>query len=77
MLIYGADDTTLQPLFNVLLRGDPLYGTTDRYLTLQGAYLEGNEPQTCDEFLDLFRANVSVSSSQHHRSKRTPYACGI
>ena len=55
MLIYGADDTTIQPLFNVLLRDDPLYGTTDRYLTLQGAYLEGNEPQTCDEFLDLLR----------------------
>ena len=55
MLIYGADDTTLQPLFNVLLRGDPLYGTTDRYLTLQGAYLEGNEPQAFDEFFDLLR----------------------
>ena len=55
MLIYGADDTTLQPLFNVLLRIDPIYGTTHRYLTLQGAYLEGTDSQTCDEFLDLLR----------------------
>lgn len=55
MLIYGADDTTLQPLFNVIIRADPLYGATERYLALQGAYLEGNEPQTCDEFLDLLR----------------------
>ena len=55
LLIYGADDTTLQPLFNILMRADPLYGTTDRYLTLQGAYLEGDEPQTFDEFFDLLR----------------------
>lgn len=55
IFIYGADDTSLQPLFNALVREDPIYGTTDRFLTLQAVYLEGNDPETCDEFLDVLR----------------------
>jgi hypothetical protein len=51
LLIYGADDAPLQPHFDALIRSDPVYGATDRFLTLQSAYLEGQEPEGSAAFL--------------------------
>ena len=55
MLIYGADDTSLQSSFEALVKGDALYGATERYVALQNAYLERIEPDVCIEFLALLR----------------------
>jgi hypothetical protein len=56
MLIFGSDDETLRPLFDSLVRSDPLYGVTPRYLMLQGAYLEGSDPEAGAEFLESLAA---------------------
>jgi len=55
MLIYGADDISLKPTFDTLVGADSTYGATDRYLTLQGAYLEGSDSDTIEEFLEVVR----------------------
>src|SRR5262249_15080968 len=45
LLIYGADDEAIRPAFDDLVRSDQVYGATERFLTLQSAYLEGLESQ--------------------------------
>lgn len=56
MLIFGSDDETLKPLFDAVVRSDPLYGVTPRYLTLQSAYLDGSDEAALEEFLRALAA---------------------
>lgn len=56
MLIYGSDDSALQPLFDALVKSDPMYGVSPRYLMLQAAYLEGDDPEASAEFLQGLEA---------------------
>ena len=55
LLIYGADDASLKSLFDDLVARDGLYGFTAPYSTLQTAYLEGDNPDLVDEYLNLLR----------------------
>ncbi len=55
ILIYGADDDSLKPLFDSLVQSDPIYGATERYLALQSAYMEGQELEESEEFLRMLR----------------------
>jgi hypothetical protein len=55
ILIYGADDDSLKPLFDSLVQSDPIYGATERYIALQSAYMEGQEPEESDEFFKMLQ----------------------
>ena len=55
ILIYGADDDSLKPLFDTFVQSDPMYGATERYLTLQSAYMEGQDLQESEEFFKMLR----------------------
>ena len=55
MLIYGADDIALKPTFDALMDIDPTYGANERYRILQTAYLEENDSETIEEFLNILR----------------------
>lgn len=43
LMVYGADDPTLAPAFDRLLRSDPVYGANAGYLADLRQYLEGEE----------------------------------
>lgn len=51
LLIFGSDDEALKPLFESLVKNDPFYGVTPRYLTVQSAYLDGADEAASEEFL--------------------------
>jgi len=55
-LIFGSDDESLKALFESLVRSDPLYGATSRYVTAQSAYLEGIDDDASIEFLAMLAA---------------------
>ncbi len=51
LLVFGADEPGLRPLFDRLLRSDPVYGAHGDFLRLQAAYLEGVDDEACQDFL--------------------------
>jgi hypothetical protein len=57
LLVYGKDDSRLQPDFNRLVGSDPIYGATAPFFAAQNAYLEGHESARIEggsaEFLDM------------------------
>lgn len=55
LLVYGADDVTLQPLFERYVASDPLYGGTPEFRERQRAYLEGSNPTAADDMLEALR----------------------
>src|SRR5579859_4770766 len=52
LLVFGADDPKLTSTFDRIIRQDPLYGGSSRFLTLQAAYLEGEDENEIKDFLD-------------------------
>lgn len=56
LLVYGADDPVLAPDYRSLVECDPVYGATAAYQRAQRAYLEGEDLESRDKFLDLLRA---------------------
>jgi hypothetical protein len=56
LLVYGADDPVLAPDYQSLVECDPVYGATTAYQRAQRAYLEGEDLDSRDKFLDLLRA---------------------
>jgi len=48
LLVYGKDDSRLQPDFARLVSSDPIYGATPNYLAAQDDYLEGHEGARID-----------------------------
>lgn len=48
LLVYGKDDSILQPDFARLVASDPVYGATLNYLAAQDDYLEGHEGARLD-----------------------------
>ena len=52
LLVFGADDPRLTPTFDRIIRQDPLYGGSAHFLSLQAAYLEGEDQDEMDQFLD-------------------------
>ncbi len=59
ILVYGADDSTLRPFYQVLLLADPIYGGTPTWQGAQRAYLEGEESgngESGQNFLKAMRA---------------------
>jgi len=55
ILIYGADDDSLKPLFDTFVQSNPIYGATARYLALQSAYMEGQDLEESEEFFKMLR----------------------
>lgn len=57
LLVYGKDDSRLQPDFARLVACDPIYGVTPSFRAAQDAYLEGYEGARLEEgasgFLDM------------------------
>lgn len=51
VLVYGADDPELAPIFIEHMRDDALYGAGARFLNLQTEYLEGGEDAEKNGFL--------------------------
>lgn len=51
LLVFGSDEPRLKPMFDRLIRSDPVYGGHDSFFRLQSAYLEGADPQIVREFL--------------------------
>lgn len=56
LLVYGADDPLMAPDYERLVRSDGVYGATPAYGYAQRRYLEGEEPDTRGQFLELLRA---------------------
>lgn len=56
VLIYGSDDMAIRPLFDTLVKSDAMYGVSPRYLSLQAAYLEGDDAEASAEFLQGLEA---------------------
>ncbi|AUM66902.1 hypothetical protein C0R09_21555 [Brevibacillus laterosporus] len=56
ILIFGADDPELKPLYEELLMSDPFYGADQKYKAEQKAYLEGASQDDGQAFLKQVRA---------------------
>lgn len=56
ILIFGADDPELKPLYEELLMSDPFYGADQKYKAEQKAYLEGSAQDDGQAFLNQVRA---------------------
>ena len=56
VLVYGADDPELRPIFEQVVLADPCYGGSPAFLRSQRAYLEGGQEQERMAFLSLLRA---------------------
>lgn len=60
LLVYGKDDSRLQPDFDRLVAIDSVYGATAEFRTAQDAYLEGHEGTRLEggssEFLEMLEA---------------------
>lgn len=55
LLVYGADDPELTPLFRELVASDTIYGATAAYLKAQQAYLECYDESARPAFLGMLR----------------------
>lgn len=55
VLIFGADDPELKPLYGELVLSDPYYGANNKYKADQKAYLEGNAEGEGQAFLSQVR----------------------
>lgn len=60
LLVYGADDPSLAPAFDRLLRSDPIYGATAAYLTELRYYLEGEEEARLDSGATAFLVRLQA-----------------
>ena len=56
LLVYGADDPALKPLYDQLVARDTVYGATPSYLRAQQDYLESYDPDAKLRFLAMLRA---------------------
>lgn len=56
ILIFGADDPELQPLYQQLVLSDSFYGADLKYQGQQRSYLEGDITQRREEFLGILQA---------------------
>ncbi|MBD3883282.1 hypothetical protein IFO70_16060 [Phormidium tenue FACHB-886] len=56
ILIFGADDPELQPLYTDLVLSDPFYGADLKYQAQQRSYLEGDAAKGREEFLGVLQA---------------------
>ncbi len=56
ILIFGADDPELQPLYTDLVLSDPFYGADLKYQAQQRSYLEGDAAKGREEFLNVLQA---------------------
>lgn len=54
LLVYGNDDPKLRDAFDRLIKIDPLYGATPRFLAAQQRYLEGEEGARLDDGAEHF-----------------------
>jgi broad-specificity NMP kinase len=60
LMVYGADDTSLAPTFDRLLRNDPIFGATAGYLASLERYLEGEEAARLDSGAGDFLARLQA-----------------
>lgn len=58
LLVYGVHDSALMDAFDRLVRSDPLYGATARFLAAQTRYLEGDEDARANEGAADFLARL-------------------
>jgi hypothetical protein len=56
ILIFGADDPELQPLYADLVLSDSFYGADLKYQAQQRSYLEGDAAKGREEFLGILQA---------------------
>lgn len=56
ILIFGADDPELQPLYADLVLSDSFYGADLKYQAQQRSYLEGDAARGREEFLSVLQA---------------------
>ena len=56
LLVYGADDPVLKPLYDELIASDAVYGATPAYTRTQQDYLESYDPDAKPRFLKMLRA---------------------
>lgn len=56
ILIFGADDPELQPLYKDLVLADSFYGADRKYQAQQYSYLEGDASKGREEFLGVLQA---------------------
>lgn len=56
ILIFGADDPELQPLYTNLVLSDSFYGADLKYQAQQRSYLEGDAAKGREEFLGVLQA---------------------
>lgn len=56
ILIFGADDPELQPLYTDLVLSDSFYGADLKYQAQQRSYLEGDAAKGREEFLGVLQA---------------------
>ena len=56
ILIFGADDPELQPLYTDLVLADSFYGADLKYQAQQRSYLEGDAAKGREEFLGVLQA---------------------
>lgn len=56
ILIFGADDPELQPLYIDLMLSDPFYGADLKYQSQQRSYLEGDAAKGREEFLSVLQS---------------------
>jgi hypothetical protein len=56
ILIFGADDPELQPLYNDLVLADSFYGADLKYQAQQRSYLEGDTVKGREGFLGILQA---------------------
>ncbi|NJR65280.1 MAG: hypothetical protein HC772_08110, partial [Leptolyngbyaceae cyanobacterium CRU_2_3] len=56
ILIFGADDPELQPLYTDLVLADSFYGADLKYQAQQRSYLEGDALKGREEFLGVLQA---------------------
>ncbi|MGI0492382.1 hypothetical protein ACN4EG_11405 [Alkalinema pantanalense CENA528] len=56
ILIFGADDPALQPLYTDLVLADSFYGADLTYQAQQRSYLEGDAAKGREEFLEVLQA---------------------
>jgi len=56
ILIFGADDPELQPLYHNLVLADSFYGADLKYQAQQRSYLEGDAAKGREEFLGVLQA---------------------
>lgn len=56
ILIFGADDPELQPLYTDLVLTDSFYGADSKYQAQQRSYLEGDAAKGREDFLSVLQA---------------------